>query len=556
MTKKQHPPISVADGVWWLGSSESESFLQVNAYFLYREGIGIIFDPGPVGCFREIHAAAMSLAPMRDIVAIVVSHQDPDVCASIPLWENAGFTGTVIAHWRTYLLLPSYGLRSKLRSVKDMLGESEQNLLGVRFLSLPYLHAPGTIGMFDGTTGTFFSGDLFGAVGKNAELIAEESYLTRMVNFHEQYMPSSAMLVSALDRLSLMNIERICPQHGSIIEGLVTKAIAILRTAKCGKLDNAVADEEFLAMVEMDSLRKKSFMLQEDLVLSEDERLRDPLTGLYTLEYLEGYTPVFFENRKNGALAYLRLDQMKAYNNEFGFAAGNEAIQSFVRIVMETRKEDVMMFRVTGPAVVLCLPEDDGAIEEVIRLQKAVARSEMFKKDLSVSCAISYRSEASSADELMQLVRERSRLIDGMGPGSVCDSSPVDGESRVGQMVIVESDNSLRTFLESYFTTRRYGVISVRDGSEALNVIESANPVLVVCEMSVPQYDAFQIREKMMENASLAHIPFILISHVKDERSVIRAMGIGIRHFLKKPLMMAELEGLVRQLWEDSDVSR
>lgn len=556
MTKKEHPPIPVADGIWWLGSSDSENFLQVNAYLLYREGVGIIIDPGPVGCFREIHSAAMSIAPMRDIVAIVVSHQDPDVCASLPLWENAGFSGTIIAHWRTYLLLPSYGLRSRLRSVMDLLGEAEQGLLGIRFVSLPYLHAPGTIGTFDATTGTFFSGDLFGAVGRNVELVADELYLNRMVNFHEQYMPSSAMLSSALDRLALMNIARICPQHGSIIEGLVDGAIAVLRTAKCGRLDAVVADEEFISMAEVNTLRKKSFMLQEDLVRSEVERIQDPLTGLYTLEYLEEYLPVFFENQKSGALVYLRLDRMKAYNNEFRFAAGNDAILSFVRVVMEARKDDVMMFRVTGPAVILCFSDGNAVLDEITRMQAIVARSGMFKQDLTVSAAVAYRAEVSSADELLRIVRERTRLIDGMGPGSVCDSSVGDGESRVGQMVIVESDNSLRSFLESYFTTRRFGVIAAQDGSEAMSVIEASSPVLVLCEMSVPQLDAFRIREKMMENTSLARIPFIIISNVKDERSVKRAMGVGIRHFLKKPIMMAELEGLVRLLWEDVDVSR
>lgn len=562
MAKKERPPIPVADGVWWLGSSDSSDFLQVNAYFVYREGIGIVFDPGPVGRFREIHAAAMSLAPMRDISAIVVSHQDPDVCASVPLWESAGFAGTVISHWRTSVLLPSYGIRSGLRAVKDMIGEREANLLGVRFASLPYLHSPGAIGMLDSGTGTFFSGDLFGAVGRHADLFAGDSYVSRMVAFHEQYMPSSAMLGSAMDRLARMDIARVCPQHGSIIDdsvaggATVAEAILALRGARCGKLDEAVAEGEFKAMAEIDSLRKRSFILQEDLVKTEDERLRDPLTGLYTMDYLEGYLPAFFATNPNGALAYLRLDQMKAYNNEYGFASGNEAVALFARIAMESRSEDVMMFRVTGPAVILCLPDGVSPLDEVSRLRREIAASGAFRRDMSASAAIAYRRDADSAESLLRLARERSRRLDAMGPGSVCDAPESDADARVGTMLIVESDASLRDFLETYFRTRRFGVTVARDGEAALRSLESAPPVLVVCEMSVPQLDAFRLRERMRENPALARVPFILTGHAKDERSVRRATSVGIRHFLKKPFMMAELEGLVRLLWEDTDVAR
>ena len=43
-------------------------------------------------------------------------------------------------------------------------------------------------------------------------------------------------------------------------------------------------------------------------------------------------------------------------------------------------------------------------------------------------------------------------------------------------------------------------------------------------------------------------IPFILLSHLKNERSVMRAAGLGIMHYLQKPFIMAELLGIVANL--------
>ena len=123
-------------------------------------------------------------------------------------------------------------------------------------------------------------------------------------------------------------------------------------------------------------------------------------------------------------------------------------------------------------------------------------------------------------------------------------------------MLIVESDPVFRSFLEKYFISRRFNVTVAADGEEAMQILEKLHPVLVICEMVLPQYDAFHIHGWMSNTTELARTPFILMARDKEEITIKRAYGSGIRYFLKKPFMMAELEGLVRLLWEDADAAR
>jgi CheY-like chemotaxis protein len=59
--------------------------------------------------------------------------------------------------------------------------------------------------------------------------------------------------------------------------------------------------------------------------------------------------------------------------------------------------------------------------------------------------------------------------------------------------------------------------------------------------------DGFMIRETMLQSSILKNIPFIILSHKKDEETVQRALSLEIVHYLKKPYMLSELIGIVRK---------
>ncbi len=98
------------------------------------------------------------------------------------------------------------------------------------FIHSPYLHAPGAIMTYDRQSKTLFSGDLFGGVDINWSLFADDSYFPQMDTFHQRYMPSNAILRPCMEKLAGMDIERIVPQHGSILEG--EQVAAAIRSAE------------------------------------------------------------------------------------------------------------------------------------------------------------------------------------------------------------------------------------------------------------------------------------------------------------------------------------
>jgi DNA-binding response OmpR family regulator len=67
-----------------------------------------------------------------------------------------------------------------------------------------------------------------------------------------------------------------------------------------------------------------------------------------------------------------------------------------------------------------------------------------------------------------------------------------------------------------------------------------------------PRLNGFELRERLRANALWAAIPYILVSHKKNEDLVRRAVDLDIRHYFRKPLSIVEVAGLVQNLTRDA----
>lgn len=234
-------PVQLAEGFWWVGSGHLEDKLQCNPYLLIQNKSPILFDPGSVLDFEVVLGKVRSLIPVERLDAIVCSHQDPDLCGSLPLFEEAGFAGVYCCHQRTSNIIRYYGVARPFYFVEVHdyafpMGDGSQ----IQFLPAPYLHFPGAIMSYLPKQKVLVSGDLFGSIGTQTELFAGEDYEESMKTFHESYMPSNTILRPVMEQLSTYDISMICPQHGSIIKENPHHYIDVLKELQCGIFLNPV----------------------------------------------------------------------------------------------------------------------------------------------------------------------------------------------------------------------------------------------------------------------------------------------------------------------------
>jgi flavorubredoxin len=111
--------IEIANSIFWVGSEMSDG-LQCNPYLILDDQEAVLIDPGSVLDFDAVYNNIVSLTGLENIKYVVLSHQDPDLCASMPLFERRGLKAKIVTHWRASVLHKYYGMASEFYLVNDM----------------------------------------------------------------------------------------------------------------------------------------------------------------------------------------------------------------------------------------------------------------------------------------------------------------------------------------------------------------------------------------------------------------------------------------------------
>lgn len=234
----------IKEGIYWVGAANQKESLQCNPYLLIEGDEAVLFDPGSILDFEYVYENVTRLIPLEKIKYIVLHHQDPDFCGSVPLFEQMGGNFKIVTHWRAAMLIKYYGVHSEYYIINEnKLQLKLKTGRTLHFISTPYLHFPGAITTYDPVSKVLFSSDLFGAISNEKTLYAQENYLEKMKAFHEHYMPSNDILRPVMEIFLGMDISMIAPQHGSIISVDVKKYIRALRDLDCGTFLNPIRKE-------------------------------------------------------------------------------------------------------------------------------------------------------------------------------------------------------------------------------------------------------------------------------------------------------------------------
>jgi len=217
--------IEVAEGVYHLGVQDKANSFANIPYLVVDNGEAVIIDPGSARpeFFEVVLAKVKSVIDPKRIKAMIVQHQDPDLCAALPLFEPLiADQYEIMAPLEAQVLLQHYATRKQVKPVNDDDTYTFGNGRTLVFASIPYCHFVGTMVTYDVKTKTVFSSDAFGGFSADNELYAGEHYPVQLGTFLGEYLGSKRALEYALKRLEQLaashGIERICPQHGCVIK--------------------------------------------------------------------------------------------------------------------------------------------------------------------------------------------------------------------------------------------------------------------------------------------------------------------------------------------------
>jgi diguanylate cyclase (GGDEF)-like protein len=316
--------------------------------------------------------------------------------------------------------------------------------------------------------------------------------------------------------------------------------------------------------LQLRSLQDENHRLQQALEDRKDNQSLCPVTKLPNGRYFENflkeqvtkYSQGFGEHKYS--LIFISVDNLSRIKYLYGDNEVDGVLRDIAHLLKEYATEELRPFRLHGATFAMSCGGNDKAAAVVIaeNIRNKVADFVGFVEKTTVSLGVvdlaeilsdaSLRGEADKA--MHELAQKRVGIAKSAGMNVVCSESDKSRakEAGLGRVMVVDTDRVNVSFLRNYLEDNHFEVLSAFDGVEALEIAQQKHPDVIISEAMLPKVDGFYLREQLMAESSTKSIYFMLISHLKNEDSVQRAISLQIEHYFKKPYIIAEVIGIVR----------
>lgn len=198
--------------------------VDTNEYLVGSADEAILLDPGGAEVFPAVFSALSTSYDPRRINKIFASHQDPDVISSLTMWLE--FNPAIKCHlsWLWQGFVPHFaGQADTFVPIPDAGTDIVVGARRLQAIPAHYLHSSGNFHLYDPAAKILFSGDVGAALLPQGEdgLFVEDfdRHIRHAEGFHRRWMGSEKAKQDWCSRVSALEVDMLCPQHGAIYQG-------------------------------------------------------------------------------------------------------------------------------------------------------------------------------------------------------------------------------------------------------------------------------------------------------------------------------------------------
>lgn len=110
-------------------------------------------------------------------------------------------------------------------------------------------------------------------------------------------------------------------------------------------------------------------------------------------------------------------------------------------------------------------------------------------------------------------------------------------------VLIVEDESNIAGFMTTILSANNYNVLKAKNGAEAIMMISSHAPDIVILDLGLPDMDGQNIIKAVRE---WSQIPIVVVSARSHERDKVSALDCGADDYITKPFGTSELLARLR----------
>lgn len=102
------------------------------------------------------------------------------------------------------------------------------------------------------------------------------------------------------------------------------------------------------------------------------------------------------------------------------------------------------------------------------------------------------------------------------------------------RVLVVDDTDSAREVAERILRFHGVQAVGARSGDEALSLLDSVDPDLLLLDVSMPGMDGLTLLEQLRRMPRWERLPVVMMTAICDEQSVGRARQLGACEYLVK----------------------
>lgn len=116
------------------------------------------------------------------------------------------------------------------------------------------------------------------------------------------------------------------------------------------------------------------------------------------------------------------------------------------------------------------------------------------------------------------------------------------------KILIVDDEPNIVMTLEYTFKKSNYEVFIARDGQEALDILKTNFPDVIILDIMMPMVDGFATLEQIRKDANLQHTKVIFLSAKNKESDIEKGLALGADAYMTKPFSIKKVVEKVEEL--------
>lgn len=115
----------------------------------------------------------------------------------------------------------------------------------------------------------------------------------------------------------------------------------------------------------------------------------------------------------------------------------------------------------------------------------------------------------------------------------------------VANILVVEDDQAIAQMIRLILTKHGHALQFAHNGLDALTLLDSWRPDLIISDVMMPGLDGFELAERLHQTDGLHDIPVIFVTALAQVEQISHGLKLGAVDYLTKPFRAMELEARV-----------